>query len=106
MRKFSHHLLLGIVLMSQAYTASASIGGELAASGTDACEHVAAADQAADSHQLCNDHDCHATAHYLAVISAFTLSAPPMAHSQLRTDLPHLLSYLTPPPTQPPRSLI
>ena len=106
MRKFLHYLLLGVVLMSQAYTASASIGGELAGLSTAACEHLAAADSAGDSHQLCNDHDCHATAHYLAVISAYTLSDPAMTHSPIRTGIQQFLSHRDPPPIQPPRSLI
>ena len=106
MRKFLHYLLLGIVLLSQAYTASASTGGELTALSSDACEHLAAAEPAGDSHQLCNDHDCHATAHYLAVVTAYTLSQPAMTHSQIRTGIKQFLSHRDPPPTQPPRSLI
>ncbi|MDZ7804942.1 hypothetical protein [Thiohalophilus sp.] len=108
MRKFLHYLLLGIVLLSQAYTASASIGGELAALSSAACEHLAAAGSAGDdSHQLCNDHDCHATAHYLGVVvTAYTLPQPVMTHSQIRTGIKQFLSHRDPPPTQPPRSLI
>lgn len=105
MRKFSHYLLLGIVLFSQVYWATAAIPDELAASATG-CEHrLESNNQPGESlHQLCTDHDCHASGHYLAVVTTFTLTTPAMTHSQVRSSIKYYLSYPDPPPTQPPRS--
>lgn len=106
MRQFSHYLLLTIVLFTQAYWATAAIPDELT-SATAGCEHlVKSGNQSGESlHQLCTDHDCHATAHNLAVVTTFALTTPAMTHSQIRTAIKHYLSYPEPPPIQPPRSL-
>lgn len=103
MRKFSNYLLLGVILFTQTYWVAAAVNSEIN-STFNVCEHAETAKQSNDSHQLCDNHDCHASAHYLAVVATFTLTPPVMTHSQARSCSKHYLSYQDPPPTQPPRS--
>lgn len=52
----------------------------------------------------CGDHDCHGSAHYLAVTNSTSLMTISLAHSQSDTVVDHYISFRPAPPTQPPKA--